>query len=173
MAWKRQKSYRLKGFDYTRNRAYFVTIVCKDRKPAFGEIIDGKMCLSAIGEFVKQHLKSLSKRKQKDMQIDEYQVMPDHVHLLVTIANNTRKTPTKYPAGIHPLIPGSLGSFINHFKGKVTRWCNEQAIEGFAWQGRFNDRIIRDDSEYRSTTIYIRNNVRNWGSKGDFDSGKT
>ena len=161
MARKKHRRYRLKDFDYARNGAYFITIVSQNRSRAFGEIIDGEMRLSNIGKFVEYNINLISMVKQ-DVRIDEYQVMPDHVHLIVTIRNPLERTSIKYAPGLHPLIPGSLSSFINHFKGKVTRWCNENGIEGFKWQAKFHDRIIRDNGAYRAIQNYIRTNVQNW-----------
>ncbi|HSB03103.1 MAG TPA: hypothetical protein VLE49_20805 [Anaerolineales bacterium] len=41
-----RRSIRLKGYDYTSEGAYFVTIVTQGRECLFGEIVDGEMRLS-------------------------------------------------------------------------------------------------------------------------------
>lgn len=47
-----RKSIRLKGFDYTSAQSYFVTICTRNRECAFGEIADGVMRLSPVGDIV-------------------------------------------------------------------------------------------------------------------------
>jgi REP element-mobilizing transposase RayT len=58
-------------------------------------------------------------------------------------------------------IPGSVSVIIGQFKSSVTRWCNENDFN-FAWQSRFHDHIIRNESEYYRIEQYIINNVANW-----------
>ena len=48
----RRKAIRLKGYDYSRNGLYYVTICTKDRKCLFGEIKDGKMQKNEYGEIL-------------------------------------------------------------------------------------------------------------------------
>ena len=47
-----RQSIRLKGYDYSAEGAYFVTIVCKDRLPWFGDIVNGEMQLSEARKIV-------------------------------------------------------------------------------------------------------------------------
>ena len=42
-----RRSIRLKGFDYSSNGAYFVTICTQDRANLFGEIVVGADSISA------------------------------------------------------------------------------------------------------------------------------
>jgi hypothetical protein len=42
----RRRSIRLRGYDYARAGAYFVTICAQDRQRLFGEIRDGEMHLN-------------------------------------------------------------------------------------------------------------------------------
>jgi len=44
-----RRSIRLKGYDYTQPGAYFVTFCSYQRDEIFGEVINGKMKLSALG----------------------------------------------------------------------------------------------------------------------------
>ena len=45
-----RRSIRLKGFDYTREGAYFVTICTQNQACLFGEIVNGQMRLNDVGE---------------------------------------------------------------------------------------------------------------------------
>ena len=50
---------RLEGYDYTRSGAYFVTLATQDRERLFGEISNGQMRLSLIGQCVSAVLQNL------------------------------------------------------------------------------------------------------------------
>ena len=56
---------------------------------------------------------------------------------------------------------GSLAAVIRGLKSAVTKYANENEIL-FAWQPRFHDHIIRDNSEMNRIANYIENNVANW-----------
>ncbi|MEA1962902.1 MAG: hypothetical protein U9M94_01535 [Patescibacteria group bacterium] len=45
MQYKPQKQYRRKGYDYSQDGFYFVTICCKNREMFFGNIKNEKMQL--------------------------------------------------------------------------------------------------------------------------------
>ncbi len=47
-----RRSIRLKGYDYSRSGAYFVTICTQNRECLFGEIVDGKMRLNEPGRIL-------------------------------------------------------------------------------------------------------------------------
>ncbi|MFN8347658.1 MAG: transposase [Spirosomataceae bacterium] len=189
MAYKRYKQYRLQGYDYARNGAYFITIVTKNREHWLGEITAGTLILSEIGKQVEANF-SIIANKISHLQVEEWVIMPNHLHLIVTIENNkpdveirpdtdvpvgTRLEACSYRnhsdendshnnayPGLRPLDKQSVSAFINHLKGQIKRWCNENGHSDFAWQARFHDRIIRDDREYFAIANYIQNNVANW-----------
>ncbi|MGD8624349.1 MAG: hypothetical protein PVJ34_07430 [Anaerolineae bacterium] len=47
-----RRSIRLKGYDYSRPGAYFVTICTQGGEPFFGQVWEGRMHLSPTGEMV-------------------------------------------------------------------------------------------------------------------------
>ncbi len=47
-----RRSIRLKGYDYSRAGAYFITICTQNRECLFGDILDGVMRLNDAGEIV-------------------------------------------------------------------------------------------------------------------------
>jgi putative transposase len=159
MSYKIHKQYRLYGYDYSQNGAYFITIITKDRQPFFGEIQRGEIILSAIGNYVEENFSAVSD-KIPYLQVEEWVIMPNHLHLIVSIENN--QSPYTLVSGIQPLVKKSVSSFINHLKGRIKRWCNDNGHEAFAWQPRFHDRIIWDPQEYLLVSHYIQNNVLNW-----------
>jgi putative transposase len=160
--YKQHKQYRLPGYDYSQNGLYFITIVTKNRHPYFGKIEKQLSMLSPIGKYMDDNFGVLSE-KISEIKITEYVIMPDHIHLILSIENNAAK---EYETvdGIRPLIKGSVSAFINHLKGNIKRWCNENGHPNFAWQTRFHDRIIRDMDEHDRISAYLKNNVINWKS---------
>ena len=158
--YKFNKQYRLPGFDYSSNNSYFITIVTKDRKNHFGEISNNEISFTEIGFFAEALLKNAN-LKLEHLTIDYYVIMPNHVHFIATIfrENNIYHVPEN---GLAPLVPKSISSFVNRFKGRLKRWCNENGFDYFDWQARFRDRIIRDEEEYFDISNDISNNVLNW-----------
>jgi putative transposase len=160
--YKQHKQYRLTGYDYSQNGFYFITIVTKNRIPYFGKIEKQQSIFSPIGKYMDDNFQILSE-KIAEIKITEYVIMPDHIHLILSIENNTMKE-YETTEGIRPLIKGSVSAFINHLKGNIKRWCNENGHADFAWQARFHDRIIRDADEHERIVTYLKNNVINWKS---------
>lgn len=81
------------GYVYARNGAYFITIVTKNREHFFGEITAGEMMLSEIGKQVAHNFSVISD-KISHLQVDEWVIMPNHLHLIVTIENNSNDVGT-------------------------------------------------------------------------------
>lgn len=159
--YKDKKQYRCKGYDYSQEGFYFVTICAKNREIFFGEIINGEIKFSEIGlaadKFWREILNHFS-----FVGLDKFVVMPNHVHGIIQINNNRRNAPRRVPTGIQPLVKNSLSSIVNHFKGNVKRFCNKNNLEYFAWQSRFHDRIIRNENELNRIRQYIIDNPLKW-----------
>ncbi len=164
----RTDSARLKGWDYSSDGAYFITICTKDREEFFGDVKNGKMVLNEIGQVANEFWKSMPETFD-NLIIDEFVVMPNHVHLILFLENpasvDTRhgvylqKTPQINKFG--GLVPNSVSSIINHYKGNVTKYTNEKNIS-FAWQSKFYDHIIRNEKSLNRIREYIQMNPENW-----------
>lgn len=64
--------------------AYFITICTKNREHFFGEIENGKMVLSEIGEYTRQCIEQIPQHNPY-AEIPLYVIMPNHLHLIVLI----------------------------------------------------------------------------------------
>ena len=85
----RISSTRLQNWDYGRNGAYFVTICTQGREHYFGDVVDGKMQLSAIGEIAEtEWLKTFDLRPDMNLTMGEYIIMPNHFHAIIIIGKN-------------------------------------------------------------------------------------
>jgi REP element-mobilizing transposase RayT len=175
MQYKENKQYRLRNFDYSGDGEYFVTICIDDRKHHFGEIKNGKMILSEIGQIVDRTWNKIP-TNFSNIKLDVYQIMPDHFHGIIIIKQVNQKNlmnqiPTRFKSmefqsGIknNPMELKSitLGKVIRWFKGRVKFEANK-FNPYFRWQTRFYDRIIRDEKEFYFIGEYIINNPANWG----------
>ena len=83
----RIESTRLKGWDYSSAGYYFVTICTKDKRPYFGIIVDGVVQLSDMGEISFNHWMEIPEHFSS-VGIDEFVVMPNHVHGIIVIRSN-------------------------------------------------------------------------------------
>ena len=90
----RIESTRLKGWDYTKPGKYFVTICTCNREEFFGEIVNYKMVLSDIGKIAKSEWLKTEKNR-KNVKLDKYVIMPNHIHGIVIIENTNKP----YPVG--------------------------------------------------------------------------
>jgi len=80
---------RLQGYDYGANGCYFVTICTKNREHYFGDVVNGEMQLSEIGKIAElEWLKTVELRPDMNLLLDEFVIMPNHVHCIVCIGNN-------------------------------------------------------------------------------------
>jgi putative transposase len=82
-----RRSIRLKGYDYSREGLYFVTICVQDRVCLFGKVEDGKMVLNDFGEIAQQELLR-TKEVRPNVEIDSFVVMPNHVHFIIHIMSD-------------------------------------------------------------------------------------
>jgi len=165
-----RRSIRLPAYDYTQPGAYFLTVVTHQRQCLFGEVVDGQVLVSAYGEAVRQEwLRSTQIRRE--IQLDAFVVMPNHIHGIVIIGGQTvgahgRAPPGRAPPGRAPLhrSPLSLGSFVAGFKSAVTKRINEiRATPGLpVWQHNYYERVIRNEEELRQIRQYIIDNPAQW-----------
>ena len=83
----RIKSTRLNRWDYSQEGAYYTTICTKNRELYFGDVKHGTMELSDIGEIARQYWREIPEHFP-NTELDEFIVMPNHVHGIIRIVNN-------------------------------------------------------------------------------------
>lgn len=176
----RIKSIRLKNWDYSKAGYYFVTICTKNAIPFFGKINNGVMSLSPVGKIAEKFWVDIP-RHFKSVQIDEFVVMPNHIHGIIIITNNSIGTVNKVEtrpavetrdlASLHnndnnnkfgPLKKKSLQAVIHTYKSALTRWCHKNRNYDFVWQSRFHDHIIRSEKSLFNIRQYIQQNPLKW-----------
>ena len=137
-----RKKIRLNGYDYSKENMYFITICVKDRLELLGNIDEeNNIELTKEGNIVTQEIDKLGEI-YKNIIIDEYIVMPNHLHILLLI---------KYRK------EASISKIIKHLKTNISR-----EIKYSIWQKSFYEHIVRNEKEYLAIKEYIKNNVINW-----------
>lgn len=178
------KTARLNKWDYSSEGYYFITICTINRINYFGNIINRIMILSDIGNIAQNHWQQIPQHFPNIL-LDEYIIMPNHVHGIIQIIKSTHinnkqtrrdeachDEPVETCHGMslqnnhsnkfsHP-IHNSIPMIINHFKGSCTRAINQLPNQTrlFQWQTRYYDRVIRDDYELNKIREYIINNPK-------------
>jgi len=110
-----RRSIRLKGYDYSQEGVYYLTICAKDRECLFGEVVDGEMRLSDFGEIVKRHWLEIRNHFHHIIQ-DTFVVMPNHVHgVLVIFYDDGRGTACRAPTTISNRTVPQTCSWINTY----------------------------------------------------------
>ena len=80
-----RKSPRATWHDYN-GANYFITICTKNHDLYFGDVVDGRMELSEIGEWAWQCAEKIETIND-NVFVPEFVVMPNHVHLIVIMDN--------------------------------------------------------------------------------------
>ena len=144
-----RKMIRLDGYDYSSSGAYFITICTVDRKPLLWKCPDADFGLSHCGETVKTAIESIRKHYEC-VAVDKYCIMPNHVHLILTITADERGRMISAPT-------------VSNVVGSMKRWVSKE-LGVSIWQKSFFDRVIRGEKDYLEIWQYIDENPLKWVS---------
>jgi len=167
--FKQRKDMRLKYFNYRNKGAYFFTICTQGRLPLFGKFIDNRLKLNSAGLMLEKVWQTCSSSNPSIL-IDEFIVMPNHVHGIVWLVNDDSiielHGKAKSTLEKHSL---SLIDFIRDFKSLTThnyingvKKYHWPPFNKKLWQRSYYDRIIRNETELNNIRQYIKDNPKNW-----------
>jgi putative transposase len=157
---------RLVNWDYSSHGLYFVTICTKDKEHYFGEITTenqheaqsvASLRPTEIGRVATEFWEQIPEY-HPFAKLDEFIVMPNHVHGIIFINKPDHKE--WQPNRFGPQS-GNLASIIRGFKAAVKKYTTINQVD-FAWQSRYFDRVIRSENELQNIRNYIYNNPENW-----------
>ncbi len=168
----RRHSIRLKDYDYSTAGAYFVTLCTFNRQCILGEVLDGEVRLNDRGATVQMEWVR-SAEIRNEVHLDEFVVMPNHLHGIVLILGNdiqplvgaTGGCPPKGDrrSPLHGPKSRSLASFIAGFKAACTRSINESlASQGRLWQRNYYEHVISSENALNAIREYIAANPSQW-----------
>ncbi len=153
-----RKHMRLHEYDYSTSTAYFVTICAYRHQCLFGSYDDHSITLSNVGTVADITWKNL--RGFFNIELDDYVIMPNHLHGILTINSETTTT--------DQIKSPTLISIVQTFKSLTTKRVHALGFSGQIWQRSYYDRIIRDEDHLNAARDYIRNNPLGWELDSDF-----
>ncbi len=183
-----RRSIRLQEYDYAQAGYYFVTICTQNRRPLFGTIANGRMALNDAGRIAAECWRKIPEHFPSTV-IDEWIIMPDHVHGVIRIvganvgANNHSPTSRMAKQHLPPALvakqhlppanarANDYSPLRKHPHG--TSRTLGSMVRGFKigvtkimgdspWQRNYYEIIARTDSALKNIRAYIRNNPANW-----------
>ena len=122
------------------------------------------MVLSPIGKIAQEYWVEIPEHF-KHIELDEFVVMPNHIHGIIIINDNRRDTACRVPTNqFGKPVPGSLPTIIRSYKSAVTKQINERRKRPGKklWQRNFYEHIIRNDKELPQIRKYIIDNPMKW-----------
>ena len=166
----KRKELRIKQYDYSSRGAYFITICTKNREKTLSRIafpvgvgalddppsvFDAQIVLTEIGQIVEKNL--LSSENISGVTIDEYVIMPNHIHVIIYLDpdkyNNHTDGSSRAPTPTNEMIPQVVSAF--------KRFCNKELGQNIFQRG-YMEHIIRDKADYNTRVKYIYENPMRW-----------
>jgi len=158
-----RRSIRLKGYDYSRAGAYFITICTHGRECILGDLVDGEMRLNEYGDIVRGEWLNLPNRFP-DIELDAVVIMPNHIHAIIAIhavgvihelplRNDTKHRRTM-------LIPKIVGYVKMNTAKRINQSRNTPGAR--IWQRNYHEHVIRNEADLARIRKYVANNPRKW-----------
>ena len=148
-----RKQSRLPQFDYSTPRAYFITICTQNRRNLLWDNVGAAIrrpedvILSGLGHIVRRAILNVSSHYPM-ITVDQYTIMPNHIHLLLQIHSDSSGRPVAAP---------TISTVVNQLKGVASKSA------GFSlWQKGFYDHVIRSQEDYEEIWKYITGNPLKW-----------
>ncbi|MBR6378227.1 MAG: transposase [Oscillospiraceae bacterium] len=148
----KRKSTRLPNYSYSNVGYYFITICAKNKEKLFGTVVGGGaldapyVALTECGKIVEQYVGSTD--KIQGIQVDKYVIMPNHLHMILIIHEESEKQ-----ARANERIP--------HAVGTMKRLVNRDFGRNVFQRG-YHDHVIRGEKDYQKIWSYIEDNPRRW-----------
>jgi REP element-mobilizing transposase RayT len=174
-----RRSMRLKGYDYARPGAYFVTLATQQRVKLFGEIAAGSMRLNEYGRVADECWRRIPEHFP-GVALGAFVIMPDHLHGIIQILEprEGEVLPPPFaeaarPAdGVDNAVTGggtpprpALGQIVAYYKYQSTKKMNLLDGSGVItklWQRNYHERIIHNQAEWFRIHRYIEANPSRW-----------
>ena len=166
-----RKNTRLETFDYNSVGAYFITICTQNKEHLLSEIKltsvgtdvpDGPQTskeifveLTEYGKIADKYINQLNDFYENIL-VDDYIIMPNHIHLLISIRNDREENgPSRTP------VPTPQNATLSKFISTFKRFSNKEWGAAI-WQSRSFDHVIRDRRDYDEHVAYITENPMRW-----------
>ena len=88
-----------------------------------------------------------------EVSVDKYVVMPNHVHMILSIGCNDAERSRPFP---------TVSTVVGLYKSGVSRLIHLHRPEVMLWQRSYYDHVIRNQQDYDGIWTYIENNPARW-----------
>lgn len=151
----KRKHPRLKCYDYGTAGAYFITICTQNRRCLLSRIVGRELAPAEIqytkfGQIAQKQLFMLEQR-YSSLKIDQYVIMPNHIHMILLLNEPTEGT--RRP---------TITDIICAYKSLTTRECKKVHPIDKVFQTSFYEHVIRGREDYDEISEYIVNNPKQW-----------
>jgi putative transposase len=176
-----RRSIRLQGYDYAQVGAYFITICTLNRECTFDNVV--------LRHIAESYWRAIP-RHFPNIVLDEWIVMPNHLHGVIVMADDARRGEAfpearfdiqafsnlateltakvsggnASPLPTRGVVSASLGALVGNYKSVTTRRINtiRKTAGAHVWQRNYHEHIIRDDNDLDRIRKYIIENPANW-----------
>lgn len=158
-----RQSIRLRGWNYAGAGTYFITICVQNMRHVFGTVVKGRMVINELGRVAEACWRAIPTHFPH-AELDEFIIMPNHVHGIVRIVGENVVPPPPVPQGRPHGTSRTIGSIVRGFKIGVGIGANVGAknLSPLQWQRNYYERIIRDAAALENVRRYIRENPENF-----------
>ena len=162
-SYPRRRAIRLRGYDYTQQGAYFVTICTWGRLCALGDVVDSEMVLSDAGQLAQAAWQALPQH-YPGVRLDAWVIMPNHVHGIIVLEAGQRAGLKPAPTRLSPDPKPALSELVRAFKTFSARRINtaRNTVGSPFWQRNYYEHVIRDDATLNRIRQHIVDNPANW-----------
>ena len=149
-----RKSARLKDYDYSSPGAYFVTICTQNRRCLLSRIVVRGLAPAEVqhtvyGQIAQEQL--LLEQRYPDLKVDQYVIMPNHIHVILMLGEAAGASPRP-----------TIADIVCAYKSITTRECKKVRPIDKLFQTSFYDHVIRGVEDYDEIAQYISNNPKQW-----------
>jgi len=149
--WYR-KHVRLKGYDYSQEGYYFITICTHFKRHLFGKIRNEAAELNAFGKIVELCWNAIP-GNLRNVQTDAFVVMPNHIHGILHLTESGA---------------ASVPSIVQNFKSVSARRINAVRRSSMpVWQQNYYEHVIRKERALALIRLYIVLNPVLWAKGAD------
>ena len=142
---------RARWMDYRSPSIQMLTMVTSERLPLLGQLQGEHIVLTELGRRVAEEIERIPSYKgASSIEIYNYVVMPDHVHILLRI---------------HDRLPKHLGQYVRWFKLQCDDACRALAAipaskDLCLFAKEYHDRLLTGKNQLKHMVQYIKDNPR-------------
>ena len=118
-----RQSIRLKGYDYSSEGLYFITLCVEGGILLFVDIIENNLKLNEFGDIAKEEWEK-TEQIRDNIHLHEYIIMPNHFHAIIEIIFSKNRKP-ETELNIFKSPSQTIGAIIRGYKGATTKRIKE------------------------------------------------